>query len=443
MAINIVKGTHDIMGNEARGHEHIEMVLKAVADLYAFNAIRTPIIEHTELFTRSVGESSDIVRKEMYTFTDKGDRSITLRPELTAGVMRAIVCNKLYATADLPIKGYYLGPAFRYERPQLGRYRQFNQFGIESVGVSSPLHDFEVIMLGYDALRMLGFKHISLKINTLGDDETRNNYRDALKSYFANHIEHMCADCKERFKVNPLRILDCKVKEDQEIASHAPKISDFLSENAKTHFKQVKEMLEFYEIPYELDEGLVRGLDYYSHVIFEFHYTTESNVNLGAIGAGGHYDNLVKEIGGPALSGVGLAFGIERLYGVMLEDKLLKDINQKMDIYVMPVEKEQVVPCFNVAAVLRANAFRTEVCLEAKNLSTQFKRAERAGASVAIIIGPEEVEKDEVVLKNMQTKTQVKLPLKDLFITLESMFNEHDEHEHDEHCSCGCDHHEE
>ena len=209
MAINIVKGTHDIYDDEARGFDYIEMVLKAVAEMYAFNQIRTPIIEHTELFNRSVGESSDIVRKEMYTFLDKGDRSITLRPEVTAGVMRSIVSNKLYATKDLPIKEFYIGPCFRYERPQAGRYRQFNQFGVESVGVTNAYQDVETIMLGYDALRFLGFKNVKLKINSLGDQESRDNYKEALKTYFANHIDEMCEDCQERFKINPLRILDC------------------------------------------------------------------------------------------------------------------------------------------------------------------------------------------------------------------------------------------
>lgn len=437
MAINIVKGTHDVLDDEARGFEYIEMVLKAIANNYAFNQMRTPIIEYTELFDRSVGESSDIVRKEMYTFNDKGGRSITLRPEMTAGIMRSIVSSKSYATMDLPIKGYYLGPNFRYERPQLGRYRQFNQFGVESVGVTSPLHDAEVIMLGYDSLKMLGFKNIKLKINTLGDEQSRNNYREALKEYFASHIDEMCEDCKERFKINPLRILDCKVESDQKIAQGAPKISDYLSLEAKERFKAITDILDFYEIEYEVDEGLVRGLDYYSHIIFEFHYITESGLNLGAIGAGGHYDNLVKEIGGPQMSGVGLAFGIERLYGVMKEDGINMDSQLSTDIYIMPLGKEQIEYCFHLALSTRALGYRTEVCLEDKSLKAQFKRATRANAKIGIIVGEEEVKNDTVVIKNLQTQTQVELPIKQLQATLDAMFLE-EEHHHD--CSC---HHEE
>lgn len=438
MAINIVKGTHDIIGDEARGFEHIEMVLKAFSEVYAFNQIRTPIIEHTELFTRSVGESSDIVRKEMYTFLDKGERSITLRPEITAGIIRAIVSSKLYATSDLPIKSYYLGPTFRYERPQLGRYRQFNQFGVESVGITSTFHDLEVILLGYDCLKMLGFENIILKINTLGDQQSRDNYREALKKYFEDKVDAMCEDCQARYKTNPLRILDCKVQKDQEMAKSAPKISDYLTAEAKERFTKITAMLDFYEIKYIIDHNLVRGLDYYSHVIFEFHYITAKGTDLGALGAGGHYDNLVKEIGGPDMSGVGFAFGIERLHALMAEEGLLKEIEEKTDVYLMPVGKEQIEFCFHLAETLRANAYRTEICLESKNLPAQFKRAERCKASIAIIIGEEEVKKEEVVVKNLHTQTQVKIPLKNLPHTLNQMFNQAEEHDHD--CHCGCEH---
>lgn len=453
MAINIVKGTHDIYDDEARGFDYIEMVLKAVAEMYAFNQIRTPIIEHTELFNRSVGESSDIVRKEMYTFLDKGDRSITLRPEVTAGVMRSIVSSKLYATKDLPIKEFYIGPCFRYERPQAGRYRQFNQFGVESVGVTNAYQDLEVIMLGYDALRFLGFKNIKLKINSLGDQESRDNYKEALKAYFASHIDEMCEDCKERFKINPLRILDCKVESDQEIAHNAPKMRDYLSESAKERFKIVTDALDEFQIPYEIDDGLVRGLDYYSHIIFEFHYRTESGMDLGAIGAGGHYDNLLKEVGGPALAGVGLAFGIERLYAVMKEDNLLKDTSLKTDLYVMPIGEKCVKNALSVAEYLRANAYKVEVCLENKSFKQLFKRAENANAQLAVIVGENEVANDEVVLKDLHTQKQVNIPLANLIDTLDMMFNDYEEEEHhDECCSkhdhteehdCCCGHHEE
>lgn len=444
MNINIVKGTHDVIQDDARAFEYIEMVLKAVAEMYAFEQVRTPILEHTELFTRSVGESSDIVRKEMYTFLDKGDRSVTLRPELTAGVMRAIVSNKLYATKDLPIKSYYVGPAFRYERPQAGRYRQFNQFGIESVGVTSPYQDLEAIMMGYDALRLLGFKNINLKINSLGDQASREKYREALKEYFAKHIDNMCADCKERFVINPLRILDCKVESDQEIAAGAPRMQDYLTDEAKARFELITKTLDEYEIPYEIDDSLVRGLDYYSHIIFEFHYTTQNGLNVGAVGAGGHYDNLLHEVGGPLLSGVGLAFGIERLFAVMKDDGLLKEEKLETDIYVMPIGEVAIKDAFNIAQILRANAYKVEVCLENKSFKQLFKRAENINAKLAIIIGENEIKNDEVVLKDLHTQKQVTLPLANLLQTLDMMFTEEEE-EHHHHCDCGCEneHHEE
>ncbi|MCH5172039.1 MAG: histidine--tRNA ligase [Erysipelotrichales bacterium] len=445
MNINIVKGTHDIFDDDARAFEYIEMVLKAVAEMYSFQQMRTPILEHTELFTRSVGESSDIVRKEMYTFLDKGDRSVTLRPELTAGVMRSIVTNKLYATKDLPIKAYYVGPAFRYERPQAGRFRQFNQFGIESVGVSSPYHDLECIMMGYDALRLLGFKNINLKINSLGDQESRNRYREALKEYFAKHIDDMCADCKERFNINPLRILDCKVPNDQKIAEGAPKMQDYLTPEAKARFEIITKTLDEYEIPYEIDNSLVRGLDYYSHIIFEFHYTTANGLNVGAVGAGGHYDNLLSEVGGPSLSGVGLALGIERLFAVMKDDNLLKNEKLDTDLYVMPIGEDSIKDAFGIAQILRANAYKVEICLENKSFKQLFKRAENMNAKLAVIVGENEIKNNEVVLKDLHTQKQVTIPLSNLLNTLDLMFMEGEEEHH--HCDCGCEdehhHHEE
>ncbi|MCX5775244.1 MAG: histidine--tRNA ligase [Firmicutes bacterium] len=430
MEINLPKGTHDVILDEARAYEKIETLFKAVADLYGFSELRTPIIEATELFTRSVGDSSDIVRKEMYTFKDKGDRSITLRPELTAGVMRSIVNNKLFATQDLPIKVYYLGPAFRYERPQLGRYRQFNQFGVESVGITSPLSDAEVIMMGYAALKMLGFGHITLKINTLGDDESRKAYRVALKEYFGKHLDKMCPDCHERYESNPLRILDCKVPEDIEIVKKAPKISDYLTEAAQESFEFVLATLANFDIKYEVDESLVRGLDYYSHVVFEFHYTTEAGVSLGALGAGGHYDNLVSELGGPALSGVGLAFGIERIYGVLENDKLLQDVKEETDFYVMPLGDNALLDAYMIAQALRGAGYRTEVCFENKGFKTLFKRAEHKGSKYAVIIGDTEMQAEQVTLKNLKTQEQITVKYADLIDKADQLFAVEDDHDH-------------
>ena len=274
MAVNNVKGTRDIIGEEANAFNYIENLLKQICELFAYNEVRPPVLEHTELFVRGVGESSDVVRKEMYTFLDKAERSVTLRPEFTAGIMRLIVQNKLLNTNELPFKAYYVGPVFRYERPQLGRYRQFSQFGVEAVGNNSPEIDVETIALAYTILTSLNLENVSIRINTLGDDESRENYKKALKAYFAQYLDQMCPDCHSRYELNPLRILDCKVPEDQKIVEGAPKMKDFLSENAKNRFNKVLALLDDMSIPYEVDDTLVRGLDYYSETVYEFHMSS-------------------------------------------------------------------------------------------------------------------------------------------------------------------------
>ena len=293
MDINPVKGTHDIIADEANLYTMIENTAMGIASLYGYKEIRTPVIEHTPLFLRSVGESSDIVNKEMYTFEDKGGRSVTLRPELTAGVMRSIVTNKLYANSDLPLKYCYVGPCFRYERPQAGRYRQFNQFGVEAVGAPSIYQDAEVISIGHRLLNTIGLENVKVLINSLGDEESRKAYKEALREYFSKHIDKMCPDCKRRLEVNPLRILDCKVPEDIEIVKNAPKMTDYLSPASKAYLQAVISILKSIGIETEIDSNLVRGLDYYTGVVFEYHFAKVEGVdNVGALGGGGHYANL-------------------------------------------------------------------------------------------------------------------------------------------------------
>ena len=440
MEINLPKGTHDVILDEARGFQYIEETMKGIADAYGFNEMRTPIFEHTELFQRSVGESSDVVRKEMYTFLDKGNRSITLRPEITAGIMRSIVTNKLYATQqDLPIKAWYLGPTFRYERPQAGRFRQFNQFGVESVGINSYLADAEVIMLGYTSLLLLGFKNVTLKINTLGDKQSRDNYRIALKQYFEKHIESMCPDCKQRYEINPLRILDCKVPEDQELCKNAPKMSDSLSAEAKEYFDKICKVLDSYQIKYEIDDGLVRGLDYYSHVVFEFHYTSKNGMNLGAIGAGGHYDNLLSEVGGPSYAGVGYAFGVERVYSVMMDEGLLPSNSDAHHISVMALDDSALLMGYDLATALRASGFRTDYMLEAKGFKQHFKRAERKGSLVACIIGENEIKNNVVIVRDLEKQEQREIPNEHVIEVVEQLIVSK-EQEKMHHCDCGCEH---
>lgn len=426
------RGTYDAYYDEAINIEKIVQILKGTASLYGYTPIITPIYEATELFTRSVGESSDIVSKEMFTFMDKGERSITLRPELTAGVMRAITSNKLYANADLPLKFYYYGPIFRYERPQKGRFRQFSQFGVECVGINSPYFDAETISLAYSQLLMLGFPHVILKINSLGDQESRDAYKEALKLYFADKIQNMCGDCARRYEQNPLRILDCKVPEDRLLIEGAPKIQDYLTESAKDYFETVLRILEESGIEYQVDDSLVRGLDYYSHVVFEFHYLLEDGTSLGAIGAGGHYDHLLHEVGGPDLSSVGYAFGVERL------NILLKDIEKEhyekpnLDVYVMSLDSSCDDEAFNLTEYLRANGFKCEVNFESKSIGSLFKVANRKNAKFALLIGNDELEKGLYKVKNLATQVQVELRLEDIVEYLDHQLEEVEgEHHHE------------
>ena len=435
MPIQNVKGTHDIIGAEADVYENIENLLKHIATVFAFKQVRPPVLEHSEVFVRGVGESSDVVRKEMYTFEDKGGRSLTLRPEFTAGIIRLMVQNKILSNNELPYKAFYLGPVFRYERPQLGRYRQFNQFGVESVGHDSPVNDLEVIVLAYVILQSLGLENVTIKINTLGDEESRDNYRGALKEYFASHLEKMCPDCHSRYELNPLRILDCKVPEDQEIVKGAPKMSNFLSTASKERFAFMLKSLDELQIPYEVDEGLVRGLDYYSETVFEFHYTSKTGNNYGAIGAGGHYDKLVKELGGPDLPGVGFSFGIERLVSVLSDDGLVNiEEDEGVAFYVMPLGIKSQVEALNVANVIRMLGYATDMCFDDVKLSSMFKRAEKKHARYAVIIGENEINNNEVIIKDLSTQQQTTIPmdiLEDRCIDL--MSQEH-------HCDCGCEH---
>ncbi len=428
MQINPVKGTHDIINEDSAIYQSLDMMSKILSNAYCYQYISTPIIEHTNLFQRSVGESSDIVNKEMYTFLDKGGRSLTLRPEMTAGVMRSVVTNKLYANADLPLRYYYFGPCFRYERPQAGRYRQFHQFGVELIGAKTCYDDIEVMFLGNDYLKSLGLDEIQISINTLGDEKTRENYKNALKEYFAKYIDNMCEDCKRRYQVNPLRILDCKVPEDKEIVKNAPRIRDYLSDEAKLYFNQVISILDEYKINYIIDDNLVRGLDYYTGIVFEYHLN--SLPQLGAIGGGGHYKNLLKEVGGPDLEGVGLSIGIERV------SEAIKSIHSKDELvvnqphfYVMCLNENCLQAGFMLATGLRKHGFIVEQSYEIKSFKAQFKTAERKRCIFAIIIGDDEVKAGTVKVKNLKTQEQTDISAKDAFKVLTSMVSDYEAEE--------------
>ena len=421
--IKNVKGTHDIFGEETNAYEKVESLMKSIAEIYAYHGVRPPVLEYNSVFTRSVGESSDIVRKEMYSFLDKGGRELTLRPEFTAGIMRMVVQNKMYATNELPLKLYYLGPVFRYERPQLGRYRQFNQFGVESIGNDSALNDVEVIVLAYTILCSLGLDGVTIRINTLGDEESRNNYRVALKEHFAKYIDKMCEDCKNRYELNPLRILDCKVPDDRQYIENAPKIKDYLSESSKTRFDEVLNTLDTLQIPYEIDEELVRGLDYYSETVFEFHYKSAAGNDYGAVGAGGHYSKLMSELGGPELPGVGFSFGIERVVSVLKDDGLLEDTKNELDAYVMPLDKDSSLYAEAVAVYLRnSGGYKVDVCFDHTKLGNMFKRAANKNAKFAVIIGENEVKDETVVIKDLVKQEQVSVKMEELIEIFDELY---------------------
>lgn len=425
MEINPVKGTHDIIGDEAELYREIEQRCIYIADLFAYKEIRTPVIEHTPLFLRSVGESSDIVTKEMYTFDDKGGRSLTLRPEMTAGVMRSIVSNKLYANSDLPLKYYYVGPCFRYERPQAGRYRQFNQFGIEALGNPSFYQDAEVISIGHRILLTLGLKNVKVYINSLGDEASRAAYKVALKEYFSKHIDKMCPDCQRRLEINPLRILDCKVPEDHEIVKDAPRMTDYLTPEAKAYLQNVINVLNKIGIETEIDTNLVRGLDYYTGVVFEYHAQKEEGmVDVGALGGGGHYANLLKEVGGPDLEGIGLAMGIERLAYVVSQTVKENGLSGP-DFYLMGMTDEIIEKNFGLAELLRSSGLVIDLNYQVKSISSLLKTAIRKKSKFAIIIGEDEIAKKEVVVKNLLTQDQTFVKFEDLENVLHSLLNEY------------------
>jgi len=432
------RGTQDILPDKAIKKEYVLFVLKNVADFFGFNEIQTPVFENTEVFTRSVGESSDIVNKEMYTFLDRGNRSITLRPEGTAGIIRAFVENKLYATADLPYKVYYSYDVFRYERPQAGRYRQLNQFGIESIGTNSLYHDAEVILEMYHSLNELGIRDFYFKINNIGDEDCRSKYKLALKEYFANYLSDLCSDCKIRYEKNPLRILDCKIDSSKDYFKKAPKISDFLSEDSKKYFKNLLDILDEYQVNYEIDDSLVRGLDYYSETVFEVHVKNEQQ-DYGAIGGGGRYNNLVSDLGGPQLSSIGYSFGIERIILIMEAQNLFDGIKNEILAYVMPLEDTTSSYAFQVAMYLRFNQISTDIDFSGKSIKSLFKMADRKNAKYIILIGNDEMISNTVTIKNNATKEQVTIPVADLldFFANDLIKEDNNEsHHHDSKYSC-------
>ncbi len=425
MAYKIPRGCQDIFKDASYQWQSLENTLRSVCELYNYDEIRTPIFENTNVFKRE-NDSSDMVNKEMYTFQlENSKTSLTIRPEGTAGVVRSFVENKMYASPDLPVKQYYMGPMARHERPQKGRLRIFNQFGVEALGEKSPYVDVETIVLAYTILCTVGLKDIKVCINTLGDDESRTAYRNALKEYFKPYYENLCPDCKRRYEQNPLRILDCKVDHDLDCMKNAPVMADYLNAESKEYFQTVLSLLDQLEIPYEVDDKLVRGLDYYTHTVFEI---VSLNKEMGAqstVLAGGRYDGLISYFGGPeGMSGIGWALGMERLLIALEAENGPLAQKPGLDCYVMCLDQEAKTYAFQVLTKLRSYGFRCEMDMMSRSFKGQFKAVDRAKSKTALLIGNTEKENQSITVKNLAKREQESVAYDDLIPYMDALFEE-------------------
>ncbi len=422
------KGTYDVYGEMGRKLRYVEQVFSALMERYDYEYVATPLFEQSNLFHRSVGDSSDIVRKETYDFKDRGDRMMTLRPEGTAGVVRSYIENKMYGDIDLPKKLWYFGSMFRYERPQAGRYREFRQLGVEVLGSPDPMMDAEIISIPVNLFRLLGLEGVKVRINSLGDQESRNAYREALKDYFRPHLGELCHDCNERFETNPLRILDCKVDGNTELMKNAPKMEDYLNEESKKHFEKVKEYLDALNIVYEVNPNLVRGLDYYTHTVFEVEASVEGFGSQNVLCGGGRYDLLVETLDGPHTPAVGFALGIERLLTALDYEELQVGEEKELDIYVIPLSDEDKGYVIGLSQALRLSGFSVDVDSLNRSMKSNFKQADRKHSRFVMIIGESERENNLLTIKDNHTKQEYK-------VTIDEIIDFLDEHMD----SCDCD----
>lgn len=434
------KGCKDIYGREAKIWKYVESIIDATMEKYNYTYIRTPIFESTELFHRGIGESTDIVTKETYDFVDRGGRSMTLRPEGTAGVCRSYVENKMYGDPNQPVKVYYNGTMYRYERPQSGRDRELTQFGVEVLGSDDPMSDAEVISLAVNIYKMLGLKEIKVNINTLGDKESREMYRKALTDYFKPHISELCEDCQTRFEKNPLRILDCKVDADNELLKDAPKTIDYLNDESRRRFEAVKDYLDILQIKYEVNPNIVRGLDYYNHTVFEIEAKVEGFGSNNVLGAGGRYNHLCSEIGGPETPCIGFASGIGRLVMALELEKVELPIVEDIDLFLMYVNDDEKKYATYLAQELRMAGFIVDTEYTGRALKGQFKQADRLNAKYIAILNSEDLDNNEIKIKNNKTKEEEIISLDVLIYYLDEKLNTGVEDIDDE-CHCGgeCD----
>lgn len=403
-----VKGTNDILPADSHNWQFVEGKILDVARLYGFKEIRVPVFEHTEVFLRSVGDTTDVVQKEMYTFDDKGGRSITLRPELTAGVIRSAI-EKGLVNGALPVKVCYIGGCYRYEKPQAGRLREFHQFGVECLGAAAPSADAEVIALARQVLNELGIEKISLEINSIGCPECRKAYHAALKKYFSAKTDELCATCCDRLERNPMRILDCKSPICSEIASKAPVVLDYLCDDCREHFEQVKAHLTAAGIEYTVNPHIVRGLDYYTRTVFEF-----VSGDIGAqstVCGGGRYDGLVSQMGGPSVPSLGFGMGLERLMMVLESQGTELPAAPTCDLYIATMGEKAAMKAFKICSELREEGYSAETDICSRGLKAQMKFANKISAKYSLVLGDDEIKNGKAKIKDMEdgTETEIKL----------------------------------
>ena len=421
MLTSVPRGTKDILPSEVDAWRYVEGILRDLCRCFGFKEIRTPVFEHTELFQRGIGDTTDVVEKEMYTFIDRGKRSITLRPENTASAVRAFIEHKMYAEPD-PAKLFYIGPMFRYDRPQAGRQRQFHQFGVELLGAPGPNADAEIILLAVQILQKLGLKDLQLKINTVGCPECRPAYRQKLQDYYRPHLEELCEDCRSRFDRNPMRILDCKNEKCHALAAGAPKLAECLDEGCKEHFARVQELLTASGVDFVIDPTLVRGLDYYTRTAFEIQYTP-----LGAQSAvlgGGRYDGLVEEVGGPATPGIGFAMGMERVILALESQNLLPASDDTIDVFAVAPKPEAAALAFTTVEKLREAGVCAAYDYQQRSMKAQMKAANRLNAKFVLIFGEDELSRNMVTLRDMTTEdkdnNQREIPIAEIITILKT-----------------------
>ena len=413
MKLQKPKGTQDILPADSAKWQYVENVARETFKKYNYGEIRTPMFEHYEVISRSVGDTTDIVTKEMYDFHDKGDRHITLRPEGTAPVVRSYVENKLFAPeVQKPVKVYYIGSMFRYERPQAGRLREFHQLGVECFGSKNPATDVETIAMAYQLFNTLGIKDVTLHLNSLGNTESRLAYRQALIDYLTPMRESLSKDSQRRLDENPLRVLDSKEKEDKVAVENAPSILDYLDEESQAHFDEVRTMLDSLNIPYVIDPNMVRGLDYYNHTIFEF-ITTVDKSEL-TICAGGRYDSLVEYFGGPETAGFGFGLGLERLLLVLDKQGIELPVEENLDVYIAVLGSGANGKALELVQAIRYQGFKAERDYLGRKIKAQFKSADTFKAKTVITLGESEVESGQVNVKNNATREEVTVSFEEL-----------------------------